>query len=57
MDNSNAWIDFIISLIGGIIGGGITANFIINKKIVKQKSKGDNSPNIGGSANNNQFGK
>ncbi len=51
MDNL---INIIISIVSGALAGGITSYTVVHKKI--QKTKGKNSPIIGGNTNENHFG-
>lgn len=49
-------IEILLSILSGAIAGGITASIVINKNIHKQKTKGNNSPIIGGDVNKSHIG-
>ncbi len=54
MENPTTIIDVIISLIFGLIGGGISATYIVNKKITKIKT-GDKSTVAGRDINDSNI--
>jgi|GEM_PF-2821713 len=52
----DTFIEVLVSIVSGAFAGGITAHVYSVKNKRVQKTKGENSPNIGGDATSNHFG-